>query len=89
MSVCLYQIVSGLAQMLECIGRVLASREIVRKGTDFLQATNPCSNFANMSIALLKLHMRLLTHVKPLASANICSKRQGIALGKYSSCKQA
>lgn len=86
---CLYWIVPGFSQTLECIGRILAGSEVGRKVTDFLKRAKACSNLASMSIALLRSHMRLLTHVKLLASANICSKRQGIAVGKYSSCKQA
>lgn len=39
MSVCLYWIVSGLAQTLECTWRVLAGGEIGSKSTNFSQAT--------------------------------------------------
>lgn len=84
-----YRMVPRFSWTLECIGRILASLEIGRKETDFSQPVKACSNFASASIALLKSHMRLLTHVKLLASVNISSKRQGIAVGKYSSCKQA
>lgn len=81
-------LVSGFAQRVEGIRKVLASCKIGRKDIDFPQLTNSCSNFVSMSILLLKSYMRLLTQVKLLASVNICSQRKGIALGKYSSYKQ-
>lgn len=81
--------IPAFSRTLECIGRILASSEVGRKETDFSQPAKACSNFASRSIAPLKSHMRLLTHVKLLVSVNICSKRQGIAVGKCSSCKQA
>lgn len=84
-----YWVVPRFSWTLECTRRILASSEVGRKEVDFSQPAKACSNFASTSIALLKSHMRLLTHVKLLASVNISSKRQGIAVGKYSSCKQA
>lgn len=84
-----YWMVPGFSQTLEFIGKILACSEVGRKERDFSQPAKSCYNFASTSITLLKSHMRLLTHVKLLASVNICSKRQGIAVGKYSSCKQA